>query len=369
MNGSSGDSAGATSAGARAGWWAAGGIALVVALIIGAVAGGWFSRDTSRDAAGRPGLLSRGTYEPKDQQQADPCDGLPAVDPADLRLLDPDASVRSGVVCLDSVRLRPGDGRWTMRDVHEIPATALPRLIEALTRPDRDTSGACTAQLILVPGFVLTLEGGSRIRPGLPGDGCHVYSDMPFDALTAGPVRASVPVTQVATEQEVTTGCQPESKPPADWLGSASTFPVSEFTPIEPGTQQISLCRYRPDVATDAESDDDAAGGGRIAGGTLAAVGTMSADDINARLADLAETPSPECSESLSRGIAPDTDWLIAQRTPRQVADVPDTTAPLLALETDGCYRVVDAQQLTLLGYLSPADAGALSAAADEAAR
>lgn len=360
MSDAGGNFAGAATRRSRAGWWVAGGVALVVALIIGATAGGWFFRNA--DTAAAPGLLSKSSYVPRDQQQSESCDGLPAVDPADLRLLDPNASVRSGVMCVDSARLRPGDGRWTMRDVHEIPAAALPGLIEALTRPDHDTDGACTMQLILVPGFVLTLEDGSRIRPGLPGDGCHVYSDVSFDALSAGPVRTSTPVTQVETEQEVTTGCQPASKPPAVWLDPTSTFPISVFTPIAPGAQQVSLCLYRPVV----ESGNDSADGSLIADGALAATGAVSADDINAALADLSEAPSPQCAESLSHGMSPDTDWIVAQPTPLRVDGDQGDPAPLLVIEADGCRRVIGGPTLALLGYLSPAGAATLAAAANE---
>lgn len=339
----------------RAGWWAAGGVALAVALIIGATAGGWFSQGAGTVSA--PGLLSQGSYEPRDQQQSDSCDGLPAVEPTDLRLLDPQASVRSGVICLDSVRLRPGDGRWTMRDVHEIPVAALPGLIDALTMPDHDRGGACTLQLILVPGFVLTLDDGTRIRPGLPGDGCHVNSEAPFDALSAGPVLTSVPVAQVSTELEVITGCQPESKPPADWLDSPSSFPVSDFVPITPEAQQISLCLFSA-----GQSNDER----QLASGPLVATGTVSANVVNEALAHLSEVPAAQCSDPPPRGTAAATAWLLVQPQPQQAED--DPPAPLLAIETDACRRVVDAQKMTPLGYLSPAGAEALAAAADQPA-
>lgn len=349
-----GISTGAAQKSGRAGWWAAGGVALVVALIVGATIGGWFSREG--DAA-MPGLLGGDGYVPRDQQQSEPCDGLPAVDPADLRLLDPHATVRGGVVCVDSVRSRPGDGRWTMRDVHEIPAAALPELIETLTVPDRDNNGACTDQLILVPGFVLTLADGTRIRPGLPGDGCHVYTTVSFDALAAGPIRSSTPVAQVLTEEELTSGCQPDSKPPADWLGSPSAFPVTEFAPITPGTREMSLCRY---------SAEEGDGDGQISSGTLTATGTVSAADVNTALGNLSETPSPQCSASASGGISPGTEWILVQPTPVRAEEA---RVPLLAIETGGCRRAVDGQRLALLGFLSPESAAALVNAAGPSTR
>lgn len=214
-------------------------------LVIGAAVGGWFSRD---DGTATPGLLAQGGYIAKDQQQSEPCDGLPAVDPADLRLLDPQVTVRSGVICPDSLRPQPDGDTST---AHEIPAAALPALIEALTAPDRHSNGSCTLQLILVPGFVLTLEDGTRIRPGLPGDGCHVRTDVAFDALAAGPAVRSTPPTGHPVPPEVTALLKQEA-------GLVVESPESATVPTrvpEAEARAIARTEYGSQIPADAVPD------------------------------------------------------------------------------------------------------------------
>jgi hypothetical protein len=80
---------------------AVGAVVVVVLAVIFAVGGrGWFgaSPGSPLDPA-TAGLLSKGDYQPKDQQQAGECDGIAPVAPEDLRLLDPKATVTGAVIC------------------------------------------------------------------------------------------------------------------------------------------------------------------------------------------------------------------------------------------------------------------------------
>jgi hypothetical protein len=309
------------------------------------------------------GLLARAGYQPLDQQQADECDGLPPVAPGELRLLDPSATVTAAVVCADGYADLPGRGQWQVRRVIDVPTASLPALIAAITAPDRPpSSGACDASLWIAPDLVLTLADGSRIRPGLPGDGCHVLKSamQALESASAGPVRTTVPISQQASEQEVTTGCGGEAKAPAIWLdaggSAAGQAPSGSAADVLPGSGQVALCRYTP------ESEPLI--------GALAATGTVDARTVADALADVGAGPSggpaiPECSSPLPAQHAPATDWLMILALPAPGSDEP-APAPLLLVELGGCRRVVAGASTTVLGHLDAAAAAALVALADQ---
>jgi hypothetical protein len=318
------------------------------------------------------GLLARAGYQPLDQQQADECDGLPPVAPGQLRLLDPSATVTAAVVCADGYADLPGRGQWQVRRVIDVPTASLPGLIAAITAADRPaSSGACDASLWIAPDLVLTLADGSRIRPGLPGDGCHVLKSamQALESASAGPVRTTVPISQQASEQEVTTGCGGEAKAPAIWLdaggsaagqapsgSAAGQAPSGSAAGVLPGSGQVALCRYTP------ESEPLI--------GALAATGTVDARTVADALAGVGAEPSggpaiPECSSPHPAQHAPATDWLMILALPAPGSDEP-APAPLLLVELGGCRRVVAGASTTVLGHLDAAAAAALVALADQ---
>lgn len=358
-------------------------VVVVLAVIFAAGGAGWFADSPgSPPEASSPGLLPQGDYQAKDQQQAGKCDGAPAVSPTDLRLLDPDAKVAAAVVCTDDYADLPGKGRWLVRLVTDVPQATLPGLVAALTAADVSSpnSGACDSSLHIVQDFVLTLADGSRIRPGVPGDGCHASSAV-ASALqaAAGPVRTTVPVSQIASEQQVTSGCGPEAKSPAVWLsadrgmppnrspapsdseegetsaaarGSVSTQPPAPASASLPASGSVTVCRY-------AFGDDPMLG-------TLEATGDVPVDAVADMLGTLNAKAAVGCPSPATPERSPATDWLMIQQLPTTGTDQP---APLLLIELDGCRRVIGGPAMAVFGYLPTAAAENLSALADRPAR
>jgi hypothetical protein len=349
---------------------AVGAVVVVVLAVIFAVGGrGWFAASPGSPAepsrSGTPpqlspsGLLPKGDYRPKDQQQAGECDGVAPVAPEDLRLLNPRATVTAAVICTSGYANKPGDGRWLVRKVIDVPAGGIPALVAALSRPDvADVSGACSAMAVLVADFVVTLSDGSRIRPGVPGDGCHP-SDAALAALgsaAARPVRTSIPISQVATQQEVTSGCGAEAKSPAIWLDAGGGTKNPADRPVGsalPATGQVAVCRYAP-------QDEPALG-------TLRATGSVTTDALAGALRQLATTAPSGCPSPATVENSPATDWLMVQALPASGADQP-APAPLLLVELDGCRRVVETGQ-GVIGYLPTDVAPAVGALADQTVR
>ncbi|HET8591133.1 MAG TPA: hypothetical protein VFM01_15965 [Nakamurella sp.] len=308
-----------------------------------------------------PGLLPQGDYQPQDQQQAGECDGVPPVAPEDLRLLDPTATVTAAVVCRSDYADKPGDGRWLYRQVIDLPAGRIPALVEALTGPDLETvSGACDAMAVLVPDFVLTLADGSRVRPGLPGNGCH-STDAALSAVgsATGPVRTSIPVSQVASEQQVTSGCGAEAKSPAVWLDAAGGPQSPAAAPSADAVDgvlssigRVGVCRYAPQQEP--------------ALGTLTATGRVPSDAVADALRHLDATAPRGCPSPATVERSPATGWLMVQRLPGPDGEQ-RALMPLLLIEFDGCRRVV-ATGHGVVGYLPTASAAPLAALADQPA-
>lgn len=199
----------------RAAMLTAAAVAALLVVVFLAVGRGWFGRSPGAPGSGQSGtgsatvgLLPGGGYQAVDQQQAGDCDGVPAVPQVGLRLLDPAATVIAAVVCADDYTDLPGRGRWLVRRLIDVPPASLPVLVAAVTSPNRNPgAGVCDSSLLITPGFVLTLADGTRVRPGLPGDGCHVTA-LARDALQAAaasaPARSTVPVSQVAAPDPAT---------------------------------------------------------------------------------------------------------------------------------------------------------------------
>lgn len=111
-------------------------------------------------------------YVPADNQQGGTCDGVAG--PPTLSLLPPDAVITDVVVCEVPWGPVSGDGGAEGGTVRRLAADRIPALHAALTLPDESGAGnTCTAIGIVVPAFTVTLADGSRLRPGIPGDGCH----------------------------------------------------------------------------------------------------------------------------------------------------------------------------------------------------
>lgn len=344
---------------------AAGGVVVLLIAAFAWFGPGWWSASPGSPNDSQPGghsagLLARGGYVPHDQQQSDECDGRPPVAPGDLRLLDPSATVTAAVVCAEGYAHLPGRGQWQVRRVIDVPKASLSALVAAITAPDRaPSSGACDLSLWVAPDLVLTLADGNRVRPGLPGDGCHVRDSVQqaLQSATGSPARTTVPVSQIASEQSVATGCGGEAKSPAIWLdaGGSGGSPADSVAEVLPTSGQVALCRY-------------AAGSDGLQG-TLAATGRVDTSDVAGALASVTATPpagqAAGCTSPHPAEDSPASDWMTVLVLP---APGPDAAAPapLLQIELGGCRRVIAGASATTLGYLGAADDAALEALADD---
>lgn len=183
-------------------------------------------------------------YRAADQQQSGQCDGVPR--PATLSLIAKSANVTGAVACEDVEKYVQHQGLWNVTVVRQVPPAQIPALVAGLTLPDEPaTGGACTAILIVVGSFVLTLADGSRIRPGVPGDGCHPRQAAlaALDGLSGFPIKSQTRTVRVRTDLEVTTNCGSTAKSPAIWLDATKTEHARSIA--LPRTGSISVCRYR----------------------------------------------------------------------------------------------------------------------------
>lgn len=324
-----------------------------------ATTGGASATAASGAPAGGP---AGGGYQPQDSQQTHRCDGLPPVTPGELRLLDPSATVTAAVICTDGYARIPGKGGWMVRRVVDVPLPALAGVVSAIKTPDRQpSSGACDAMGVTAPDLVLTLADGSRVRPGLPGDGCHVLEVVmkALGSASAGPARSTVRLSQVETEQEITSGCGGQAKEPSVWLeaGESEQPPHGSVADLLPAAGQVALCRYAP--------------GDEPMVGSLAATGTADRASIVSAVGTIATTPPvhqpAECTSPPSLDHPPDTGWITIQALPAPGLDQP-TPAPLLLVELGGCLRVVTGASPSLVGYLAADHSATLAALADHPA-
>ncbi|WP_029136471.1 lipoprotein [Nakamurella lactea] len=266
-----------------------------------------------------------GAYQPSDIQQQGVCDGV--AQPAELTPLGPTADVTAAVVCGTTEKYVKGKGSWDFTVVRAVPAEKIPALVTALRLPDASgTADACTAMLVMVPGFVLTLADGSRIRPGVPGDGCHPRHEV-LDALdVATSITTETRGTQVRSELEVTTNCGATAKSPAVW--QSETIPGLAKLPPVPGSGSVSVCRYRgtPDQE-----------------GPLVAAGLQPAGVVAAGWPTAAQVGSLRCDTPDDVLDVPPVDWLMFLRTPTPPYRLDDAGGGVFALlELGGCGRLVD---------------------------
>lgn len=277
-------------------------------------------------AVGPPGTAS--SYQPSDEQQKGSCDGLPA--PGPLHLLPQSSIVVAAVLCIDTRRYVEGQGIWDFRQVLPLPAAKIPALVAGLTLQDVPAGGdsACTANLIVVPSFVVTLADGSRLRPGVPGDGCHPR----MDALTAfgDPValkpRSESRTTQVLGDVQTRTNCSDGAKSPAIWM-SGSDVESGPGRPVRlPPSGSVSICYYR---AVDNQE------------GELIRAGSVSAEQLQAEWEMLPNGTRSACPADADPMAGPTVDWLKFVPTPTPPYHFGDSSAgPIALLELGGCHRM-----------------------------
>ena len=258
-------------------------------------------------AAGCATSSSQATgFQIRDSQQAATCDGVPAPATGRLGLLRPDAEVVAAVICKPIAKYVAGQGIWRYSQVFSLPSAKIPELGAGLREPDvaAAPNRTCDARLVVEPDFVLTLADGSRIRPAVPGDGCHPQGDSlkAFDGLPAARLVGETRTTQVFTDLEATSNCGPAAKSPAFWLSAAGKTPGLAAMPSLPAAGSVSICRYRAD---DSQF------------GTLSAAGIVAVP----RARELWSVPSTarpsDCNPPADVMQGPAVDWLMVLPTPK----------------------------------------------------
>jgi len=196
------------------------------------------------------------------------------------------------------------------------------------------------------------ISGGSRIRPGVPGDGCHPSREALAAVAAAGqngPVREKRE-RQVITELEATSNCGSAAKSPAVW--SDGGLPSTGRIPALPKSGSLSICRYH------GTGDQE---------GSLTLVGFRSAAQVQALMPTLSATPPAGCDPKADPMQTPSGDWLMFYRAPKPPYRADGAGSELIALlELSHCRRWVEPGR-GVAGYADAAGGAALAALADRA--
>ena len=238
------------------------------------------------------------------------------------------------MVCDTGTRYVPGDGIWTVAGARTLTPTQVDALAKALatTNVPIDPAAMCTANAVLIPDFTLTLADGDRVRPGVPGDGCHPVAAV-ADALAGTPGILDDQVRQVSSQEMVDSGCAPADRYFDPFSGNGSGEPGTR--PAAPkGT--VSVCRYT--VAAGDPTTDPTAGGA-----TLDGLGSTAGSRLGTVLGAQIK-PGKTCSAP-EAATAPAADgWLTVVRPPSAPISAEESTggAVLFTVELGGCHRMLD---------------------------
>lgn len=289
-------------------------------------------------------------YRPADEQQVGSCDGVAR--PAELSLIPPDAVITDVAICVGPVeQYVGGQGLYTFDTVRTLPAAKIPELMAGLTLPDASgTAEVCSMVLIRgTPAFTVTLADGSRIRPGVPGDGCHLRGEATkaFSDLSSMPVRSKVRGKQVSTEFEIATGCESSGKSVAIQI-DAQDGTRARLPGLPSGA--ISVCRYR---------------NGQDQEGPLVAAGLPGRAAVVATWPVASALSTPTCARPADVMTGPAVDWVTVRQAAIKPYRFDGTGSRLLAfVELGGCRRLVTSRG-GVAGSLDQATVEALAALAD----
>ncbi len=282
------------------------------------------------------------SYHPLDEQQQGTCDGVPV--PASLHLLRADAIVVAAVICATAFDYVPGQGMWQVQTVRAAPATGLAQLRSALLQPDLAPPGVCAAVGYLAADFVLTLADGSRIRPGLPGDGCNARVTSLPDS-SGWPVTQTTRVKQVMGDAQTKAGCGPFASSPAVWLEASREIKTTGSMTMP--SSAVGVCLYH--------------GFGK--NNSLTKVGLVSLGGFQAAWPTVSAAAPSGCRAATIDG--PVGDWLVLSPAPAPPYTQGGNNGEFALVELDGCRRLVSPDH-GLVGYVSPAQADRLAALADQ---
>jgi len=266
------------------------------------------------------------TYPATDEGSPSSCDGVPA--PTSWQLLPPSATVVAAVMCIDTQKYVAGQGMWTYRQVLPFPAAKIPALVAGLTELDKTRGdGPCTANLIFVPSFVVTLADGTRLRPRVPSDGCHPRQE----ALTALNTGTMAPISESRTKQvlgevQTITNCGDGAKSPAIWISASNGQAGKGGPPTLPSSGSVSVCYYRT------TGDQQ---------GELTRAGTVPVQQLRTLWTKLPAGTSSACPPTSDIMNSPAVDWLMFLPTPRPPYRFGDSGAsPIALVELGGCRRL-----------------------------
>lgn len=243
-----------------------------------------------KSATSSPGPVN-GTATPVPTTTAGPpvvpgqpaCAGWPASAP---RGTLPTSFVPVAVIrCETGYQVIPGKGQWETATLQRA-GKDLAALIKALRHPlfvPRQPGIMCPELAVLAPQIVLISGDGKTLEPVLPVGGCGIIQQPVLSALAALPWQTiSVRlVAQVATQQEVSSGCSPSYTDPFAEYDSprlSSSGPMYAAAP-----PSLRICVY-------------SAGGSSLTSQFLRAA-TVTGSTVNALLAGLSVAPHiPVCT-------------------------------------------------------------------------
>jgi hypothetical protein len=155
--------------------------------------------------------------------------------------------------CVNGYQTIPGKGQWLTATLERAGRDLAP-LVAALRRsPEHTAPGRiCPAIAVLPPQIALISGDGKDITPRIPLGGCGLVQPQVLAALAALPwQRVSVRlVSQVQTQQEVASGCQPGFKDPFAVYGSPRPSPGGAVFPAR--TAALQICVYSSGGAANA---------------------------------------------------------------------------------------------------------------------
>ena len=244
--------------------------------------------------------------------------------------------LESATRCVYDLQIVPGDGEWLVKTMQETSGD-LSGLAYVLRLPSESGMGqACPA--VYIPPVIITVtdSNGRDYSPLVPVTQCGAPLSQVtavIDALDWVDIGTDM-VRQTRSELEVTSGCDGAWKPMVPLMADGSG---TQTASIDATPRALLMCRY--DLDPDPTNDIPDSSGLPHHVGKLASASTIDATAGGQLLAAVASAP---------RAVACD-----KPDAPFAVLHPVDGSAPYLAIELGGCYRVfVDAEN-----YLRQLDA------------
>jgi hypothetical protein len=261
--------------------------------------------------------------------------------------LEPVAAVLCG---WSTDTLDDAEGRWSTR-VETTWTGDLEPLLTALAVPDEPGgTGACTADMEIVPDLWLTSADGRSVRAAWPTDSCRKTLPGTQDALDAlhGATERLVPVALVETRAALDAGCRTRASLPWTGAGASTTDLV-----LPHAADLDRACVYAVDPpepapellpGTDASSGthDPLSGAEAQAGMPTKATPT----GTFARVVPIGPDAATRLVQAAGSSSTPGLEGCAAAGTtfatfPVEATDASSDPVPVLTAELDGCGRLL----------------------------